>query len=110
MSALISISIDLTKIDKTKIIKGKNGGQYYDITLSVNDEVNQYGQNVSVFDTQTTAEHSNKVNKKYLGNGKVFWNNGTITNAEKKDASVNQAFKENVNPDNKDMDSDDLPF
>lgn len=108
MSALISISIDLNKIDKSKIIKGKNGGQYYDITLSVNDEVNQYGQNVSVFDTQTAAERSNKADKKYLGNGKVFWNNGKITNAEKKDAIVNEASKQGE-PNLNDMD-DSLPF
>ena len=32
MATLISASINLSKIDKEKIIKGKDGAQYYDIT------------------------------------------------------------------------------
>lgn len=37
MGQLISASINLSKIDKTKIVKGKDGSQYYDVTISVND-------------------------------------------------------------------------
>lgn len=50
MSALINISIDLNKIDKSKIVEGKNGAKYYNITLYVNDESNEWGSNVSAYD------------------------------------------------------------
>ena len=81
MSSLIGLSIDVTKIDKSKLVNGK----YLNLTLSVNDETNQYGQNVSAFESQTQEQRSANEPKKYLGNGKVFWNNGTIQSAERKE-------------------------
>lgn len=51
------------------------------ITVSVSDETNQYGQNVSSWISQKQDERNNT--KTYVGNGKVFWNNGVIKNAEK---------------------------
>lgn len=53
------------------------------ITLSINDEINQYGQNVSGFVSQTKEERENKKNRYYVGNGKVFWTDGKISKAEK---------------------------
>jgi hypothetical protein len=80
MAKMIAVSIDLSKIDKAKIKSKdkegnpfKNGAQYYDITISVNDTKNEYGQDVSVFDAQSKEQREAKENKNYLGNGKVFW-------------------------------------
>lgn len=78
MASTLVVSIDLTKIDKTKIAKDK----YLNLAISVNDETNQYGQNVSVYHSQSKEERQNKVGKIYLGNGKCVWNNGTVVNAE----------------------------
>ena len=36
-----------------------------------------------MFDAQAQEERGAKAQKKYLGKGKVVWNNGTIVNAEK---------------------------
>lgn len=36
-----------------------------------------------MFDAQTKEERDAGKPKSYLGNGKVFWNNGSIVNAEK---------------------------
>ena len=36
-----------------------------------------------MFDAQTQEERKANKPKHYLGNGKVFWNNGSIVNAEK---------------------------
>jgi len=79
MSSLIGLSIDLTKIDKSKLVNGK----YLNLTLSVQDEVNAYGQNASAYHEQSKEEREAKVNRNYIGNGKVIWTDGNIVKAEK---------------------------
>jgi hypothetical protein len=83
MSALATISIDLSKIDKTKIVHGKNGGQYYNITININDSTDQYGKNVQVSEPQSKEEREQKKPKNFLGGGKVFWTDGKVNVAEK---------------------------
>ena len=82
MSALINVSIDVAKLPKEKFVQGKNGAVYYNFTVSVNDDTNQWGQNVSAFDAQTKEEREAKKSKDYLGNGKVVWTDGNCTKAE----------------------------
>lgn len=53
------------------------------LTVSTNDEVNGYGQNVSAYVSQSKEDREAKKNKFYVGNGKVFWTDGKITKAEK---------------------------
>ena len=80
MALIIGASINLDKIDKTKIKVGKNGtGKYYDITIVLNDEPNQYGQDVSIKQSQTKEERAAKDKEVYLGNGKTVWTNETKT-------------------------------
>lgn len=98
MSSLIGLSIDVTKIDKTKLVNGK----YLNLTVSVNDDTNQYGQNASVFNSQTKEEREAQTPKNYLGNGKVFWNDGKIVNAVKQEATTEVNNVAEV--------EDDLPF
>jgi len=102
MSALINVSINLDKLPKQKIVKGK-AGNYYNFTLSVNDDTNQYGQNVSVFDSQTKEEREAKKAKDYLGNGQVVWTDGNCTKA------VFQSKENNVKSRQTTV-SNDLPF
>jgi hypothetical protein len=97
MATIINCSIDLSKIDKTKIVTGKNGSQYYNITVNVNDTTDQFGNNVQVTNPQTKEQREAKEQRVFLGNGKVNWTNGTTVVAEKK-----QAVNSN--------DSQDLPF
>ena len=78
MSAIINLSIDVTKIDKSKIKDGK----WLNLTLGIEDQTNQWGQNASCYHAQSKEEREAKVNRQYLGNGKVVWNNGNINNAE----------------------------
>lgn len=85
MSALINVSIDVASLPKEKFVQGKNGKVYYNFTLSVNDETNDYGQNVSAFDAQTKEEREAKKLKSYLGNGKVIWCDGSIVTAARQD-------------------------
>jgi len=82
MSAIIEFSINLDKLDKSKIIKGKKGN-YYPITVSVNDQPSPYGDNVSVFTSQSKEEREAKANRNYVANGKVVWTNGSIVAVER---------------------------
>jgi hypothetical protein len=82
MGSLISLSVDVSKIDKSKIVAGKKG-KYINLTVSVNDDTDQYGRNVSCYHEQTKEQRDAKEQKTFLGNGKVFWTNGTVKTAEK---------------------------
>jgi hypothetical protein len=79
MSTLISGSIDLTKIDKEKLVNGK----YLNIQISINDQTDQYGNNVGITIGQSKEEREAKAKKTYVGNAKVVWTDGTIKVAEK---------------------------
>lgn len=102
MGAIINVSIDVTKLPKEKFVKGKKGGVYYNFTMSVNEDT-RFGNNVSVFDSQTADEREAKKNKDYIGNGKVVWTDGKITVAEREEQ------KEQPKKQVKQVD-DDLPF
>ena len=85
MSAIINVSLNLDNLNKSKVIKGKKGN-YYNITLSVNDETSQFGDNVSVFDTQSKEERESKASRNYVGNGKVAWTDGSVVAAERQES------------------------
>jgi hypothetical protein len=93
---IIAASIDVSKIDKSKIVAGKKG-RYYNIDIIVGDEPNQFGQQVSIIEKQTPEQRKAKDKKKYLGNGKIVF---------KKDAETGS------NPQNEPIQdsNDDLPF
>ena len=67
-----------------KVINAKNQPGI-SLQIGINDETNQWGQNVSVCVSQTKEEREAKKDKYYVGNGKVFYTDGKITKAEKKD-------------------------
>ena len=71
---IISASIDLTKIDKSKINNHKNGSQYYNIDIIIKDEKDQYGNDCSITANQSKEDREAKDKKVYIGNGKVVWN------------------------------------
>ena len=70
---LISASLDLSKIDKTRIVEGKNGAKYYNMVIVVNDEKDQYGRDVSIQEGQTKEEREAKKKVAYIGNGKTVF-------------------------------------
>ena len=75
MAGIIKTSINLSAIPKDKIIEGKKG-KYLPITITVNDEVDQFGNNGPVCIAQTKEEREAKTAKVYLGNVQVVWTNG----------------------------------
>ena len=75
MASIIKASINLSEIPKDKIYVGKKG-KYLPITITLNDEVDQFGNQGPVVVEQTKEEREAKQAKTYLGNVKVVWTNG----------------------------------
>tara|TARA_B100001093_G_scaffold520061_1_gene612374 strand:- start:2572 stop:2835 length:264 start_codon:yes stop_codon:yes gene_type:complete len=75
MATIASISLDIKKIDKSKL----KDGRYLNLDLSIRDELNEYGQNVSVYYNRSKEQRDQGVPKSYLGNGKVVWTDGNIS-------------------------------
>jgi hypothetical protein len=63
---LITAKIDVTKIVKSKLFTGQKG-TYLDLIIWVNDQPDQYGNDVSI--EQKTDKEEAKI---YLGNGKTY--------------------------------------
>ena len=82
MAQLISASIDVTKISKDKLVKGEKG-TYLNITISINDEIDQYGNQAGIYESQTKEEREAKEKKNYLGNGKIAWSSDGGSTAKK---------------------------
>ena len=91
MASIIKASIDLNKIPKEKIFVGKKG-KYLPITITLNDELDQFGNQGPVVVEQTKEEREAKAPKTYLGNVKVVWTNGENVDTPPRDgAPVPQA-------------------
>ena len=76
MASIIKTSINLNEIPKEKIFVGKKG-KYLPITITLNDELDQFGNQGPVVVEQTKEERDAKAPKTYLGNVKVVWTNGS---------------------------------
>ena len=90
MASIIKASINLNEIPKDKIIVGKKG-KYLPITITLNDEVDQFGNQGPVIVDQTKEEREAKVAKTYLGNVKVVWTNGDNVSAAPRTDQPQQA-------------------
>ena len=73
MSQIISLSLCLSDIDKSKITTGKNGKLYYAISVGTKDEKDQYGKDASAWESQTKEERTANKERKWLGNGEIVW-------------------------------------
>jgi len=126
MAKMLGLKVDLSKLEsapyitkkgmkcimipleQTGIFEGKKG-IYLDLTVAVNDEVNDYDQDCSAWIAQSKENREAGMDKNYIGNGKVFWTDeegGLPAKAEKaaeekpeKKAAAKEEFEE-----------DDLPF
>jgi len=85
MAGIIKGSINLSEIPKNKIIEGKKG-KYLPISITINDEVDQFGNFGPIIVDQSKEERDAKTAKTYLGNVRVVWSNGTFPDAPKQGA------------------------
>ena len=93
----VNLSIDVSKIDKSKLYQGKKG-TYLDMTAFIDtDEEGQYGDNGMITQSLSKEERDSGDKGAILGNAKVFWTEG---GKKKKSAPKQEAV---------DFD-DDVPF
>ena len=102
MASIIKASINLSEIPKDKIITGKKG-KYLPVTITINDELDQFNNQGPIVVAQTKEEREAKQKKTYLGNVKVVWTNGN---------NVDPAPRDNMQapPAPAAVDDGDLPF
>jgi len=105
MAGIVKTSINLANIPKDKIIDGKKG-KYLPITITINDEVDQFGNQGPVIVSQSKDERDAKTEKVYLGNVQVAWTNGTFPNPAPRDG---QPLQTTIIQPPKPVE-DDLPF
>jgi hypothetical protein len=101
MASIIKASLNLSEIPKDKVIVGKKG-KYLPITITLNDEVDQFGNQGPIVVAQTKEEREAKQAKTYLGNVQVVWTNGDNVAAAPRQDQPQQAAA--AQP------ADDLPF
>jgi len=102
MASIMKANLNLAAIPKDKIYKGKKGS-YLPITITINDELGNYGDNGPIIVEQTKDERDAKVAKVYLGNVKVVWTNGDNVAAAPRTDQPQQAAVSQPQ-------DDDLPF
>jgi len=71
MSIGISMSINVSEIDKARLYQGEKG-KYLDITCFINDELDKYGNRGMVTQSVRQAERAAGTRGNILGNVKVF--------------------------------------
>lgn len=107
MASIIKTSINLDLIDKSKIYVGKKG-KYLPVTITLNDELDNFGNNGPIIIEQTKEEREAKSPKTYLGNVKVVWTNGNnVAVPPRDDVQGNGGFQAAGQPQKVE---DDLPF
>lgn len=84
MGSLGEIFIKTSDLQSMAANCKKNGENGIKLTVSIHDNTNEYGQNISVHIAQTQEEREDEVEKEYVGNGKIFWTDGNIEIAEKR--------------------------
>ena len=83
---------------KTVNAKGEKG---VEITVSINDDTNDYGQNISAYVAQSKEQREAKKQRYFVANGKTFWTDGNITVAERREVAQETAPQ---------ADDEDFPF
>ncbi|MCP3697411.1 MAG: hypothetical protein GY920_02415 [Aliivibrio sp.] len=93
----IELSIDVTKIDKSKLYQGKKG-TYLSVTAFVDlDQLDQYGNSGMVTQKTTKEEQDQGIKGAILGNSKVFWKEGGNAPQQANQQQSNQGYS-NQNP------------
>lgn len=105
MSSLNSLYIKKETLKTIYETLEKKGEKGVDLTISISDQGNNYGQNISAYISQSKEDRESKKPRFYVGNGNTFWTDGTI-----KVVKLEQSNSETSgnNPDKYEDDS--LPF
>jgi hypothetical protein len=105
MASIINASINLNEIPKNKIVDGKKG-KYLPITITINNEPDNFGNQGPIIVGQSKEERESKAPKVYLGNVKVLWTDGNNVDVALKDGQQSAPPKKKAVV----AIEDDLPF
>lgn len=105
MSSLSEIYIKKETLQTLLDVVTKKGEKGVSIIISTNDESNQWGQNVSAYVSQTKEQREEKKPRFYVGNGSVFWTDGTISKGVKPEEQASTQSDHVTSPGD-----DQLPF
>jgi len=100
----INLSIDVTKLRKERLYKGKKG-TYADLTVFVNSDKDDYGKNGGIMESLSQEERDSGADKNWLGDAKVFWSDSD----EFKQAPKQDSAPAHHKPATDEFD-DDIPF
>ena len=79
MASLSEIYVKKSTLETMiKALNAKQGkdAEGVELTISLSDQTNNYGQNVSAYVAQTKEQRDAKTPLFYVGNGKTFWSKG----------------------------------
>jgi hypothetical protein len=105
MASIINASINLNEIPKHKIIDGKKG-KYLPITITINNDLDNFGNQGPITVGQSKEERESKAPKVYLGNVKVLWTDGINVAVAPRDGQQQSAPQRRAPA----VVEDDLPF
>ena len=91
------LNLCLSDIDKSKIFTAKNGKKYLSVVVTERKEVDQFGNDLVVYVSQSKDERDSRAQKNYIGNGKTYGEKPTM--AQPQEA-----------PQPQDEETEDLPF
>lgn len=78
----VNFSINVTKLDKSRFIQGKNG-KYVNLTGFIDtDNPGQYGDHGTLSQSVTAEERQNGTRLPICGNIKVFWTDSGADNQQ----------------------------
>lgn len=72
MSKLVSLNVDVTKLNKDRFYKGEKG-TYAKLDVWIDQEASEDWKVVSVSESLTKEERDAKHKKNYVGNGKLLY-------------------------------------
>jgi len=111
MKVAVNFSIDISKLDKSRYVKGRNGAEYVDLTCFISpEEPDQFGQHGGIQQSTTQDERAAGTKMPYVGNVKAFWGDGVNIVKEASSSSVPQSSGNAPQSSGQPSFSEDIPF
>lgn len=85
MAALIETYLKVETLETILSVLKTKGEKGVRLTTAINNEQDNYGNNVAQWVSQSKEDREAGKKKFYTGNGKVLWTDGQIAKAEKQE-------------------------
>ena len=109
MSSLNSLYVKKETLKTLYETLEKKGEKGIDLTISISDKGNNYGQNVSAYVSQSKEDRERKKHKFFVGNGNTFWTDGKISVVKREQSNSKAEAGQSPGASTQETD-DELPF